>query len=140
MREHIHSLFPRQKRNEVIGKLSFSEPVDELIEVTHGLGRVGCFRQETGKLLHHRDPDAEPLQLTSTFDLSPPAVRYEKLILHVGAAATDLHLVDVYAAHSKSVGDGIKKSESILGSGFHNGPVLRCVVIESDVDRRQQSA
>src|SRR5215475_8978177 len=140
MREHIHSLFPRQKRNQVIGKLGFSEPVDELIEVTHGLGRIGSLRQETRKLLHHRDPDAEPLLLMSTFDLSPPAVCYKKLVFHVGAAATNLHLVDIYAAHSKSVGDGIKESESVLGSGFHNGPVLRCIVIESDVDRKQQSA
>src|SRR5262249_22978092 len=74
------------------------------------------------------------------FDLAPSTIRDEKPVPSFTADAPDFDLVDVDSAQTERVRESVEESECVLGLRVHDGPIRRELIVESNLDGREQAA
>src|SRR5262249_17064682 len=74
------------------------------------------------------------------FDLASSAIRDKKPIPGFTADALDFDLVDVDAAQAERVRESVEESKSVLGMRVHDGPIGRKLIVEANLDGREQAA
>src|SRR5262245_12214262 len=139
MSEEIHAFHAREERDHTVGNALFRDPVPKLIEVAHRFGGIRSFGQKSREPFDQRHGRPQPLLLSLTLDLAEAAVRDKKPVPRFLPDASDFDTVNVYAANAERVRDGVKESEGVLRMRVHHSPIRREVVIEANLDVREQA-
>ena len=118
----------------------FGDFVQKTVEMAHGFRRIRCFGQKARELLDHGNGHPQLFLILAVLDLAAPAIGDEELIPHFTGNTSDLHLVDVNALHCEGIRNCVEKTEDVCGMRFNHSPLRRKLIVEANLDWREQAA